>query len=310
MLLWHMAIDSEYRSGFVALAGRPNVGKSTLVNWLIGEKVAITSPTAQTTRNRLQAILTTPSAQIVLVDTPGIHKPHHLLGKRLVNSTYSIISDVDLVLLLFDGSVVPGRGDAFIVDLLSRQSLPVLVAINKWDQVGTGSAASTVLMLYRKLLNGIDWPLMHCSALKGDGCDELVTTIAHRLPIGPQLYPPEMISDQPKRLFLAELVREQVLLHTREEVPHSVAVNIDRLEEMSGHHGSQNCTAVFATIFVERRSQKGILIGRAGSMLGTIGKAARSQMQKLIAAPVYLKLFVKVVPDWRSKSVRLDELGY
>ena len=298
-----------FRSGFVALIGRPNVGKSTLVNQLIGDKIAITSPVAQTTRNRLRAILTTDDAQLILVDTPGIHKPHHLLGERLVRSARSAIGEVDQVLLLLEGCEAPGRGDAFIVQLLRQQSLPVQVLLNKWDLVPL-EQKDAAEAAYRELLVETNWPVHRCSALSGDGCPELVKAMSSLMPEGPQLYPADMVSDQPERLLMGELIREQVLLNTREEVPHSVAVSIDRIEEIPGKGKGNGRTAVLATVLVERKSQKGILIGKGGSMLKTIGQGARLQMQTLIDGPVYLELFVKVVPDWRSKPARLAELGY
>ena len=301
--------SKDHRSGFIALIGRPNVGKSTLVNQLVGEKVAITSPVAQTTRNRLRAILTTEDAQMVLVDTPGIHKPHHLLGERLVQSARSAIGEVDLVVLLLEGCERPGRGDAFIVNLLRQQPLPVLVALNKWDKVA-GDRQAESESAYSELLKETAWPIHRCSALSGEGCSALSSAMAAQLPLGPQLYPPEMVSDQPERVLMGELIREQVLLHTREEIPHSVAVTIDRVEELPAGAKGGGRTAVLATVMVERKSQKGILIGKGGAMLKTIGQGARLQMQTLIDGPVYLELFVKVVPDWRSKPARLAELGY
>ena len=212
-LMLSTPLPEDYRSGFVALIGRPNVGKSTLVNQLVGEKVAITSPVAQTTRNRLRAILTTEVAQMVLVDTPGIHKPHHLLGERLVQSARSAIGEVDLVVLLLEGCERPGRGDAFIVNLLRQQSLPVLVCLNKWDKVAPEREAEAEAA-YADLLEGTEWPLHRCSALSGDGCPDLTAVMATKLPLGPQLYPPDMVCDQPERILLGELIREQVLLHT------------------------------------------------------------------------------------------------
>ena len=303
------SMPEGFRSGFVALIGRPNVGKSTLVNQLIGDKIAITSPVAQTTRNRLRAILTTDEAQLILVDTPGIHKPHHLLGERLVRSARSAIGEVDQVLLLLEGNEAPGRGDAFIVQLLRQQSLPVQVLLNKWDLVPL-EQKDAADAAYRELLSETDWPVHRCSALSGDGCPELVKAMSSLMPEGPQLYPSDMVSDQPERLLMGELIREQVLLNTREEVPHSVAVSIDRIEEIPAKGKGNGRTAVLATVLVERKSQKGILIGKGGSMLKTIGQGARLQMQTLIDGPVYLELFVKVVPDWRSKPARLAELGY
>ena len=301
----------DYRSGFIALIGRPNVGKSTLVNRFIGEKVAITSPVAQTTRNRLRAILTTEMSQIVLVDTPGIHKPHHLLGERLVQSARKAIGEVDAVLVIFEGCFSPGRGDAFIVNLLKEQDLPVIVALNKWDLVPSENFQK-VEKEYQALIEGHSWPIHKCSAISGEGCSDLIDQLSQYLPHGPHLYPAGMISDQPQKILLAELIREQVLLHTREEVPHSVAVNIERIEEILPSKGKRSSprTAVLATIFVERKSQKGILIGKGGSMLKTIGSNARLQIQTLIHGPVYLELFVKIVPDWRRKPSRLSELGY
>jgi GTP-binding protein Era len=298
-----------FRSGFVALVGRPNVGKSTLLNQLVGEKVAITSPVAQTTRNRLRAILTTPAAQLVLVDTPGIHKPHHLLGERLVQSARGAIGEVDVVLLLVDGSQPAGRGDGFIVDLLARSRTPVHVALNKHDLVDPAEAEA-LAQSYRELLEGngerppLTWPLHPVSALTGSGTEALVEALAADLPEGPHLYPPDAVNDQPEQLLMAELIREQVLHHTREEVPHSVAVQIERIVDDGPR------TAVLATVLVERSSQKGILIGKGGRMLRDIGSGARLQMQKLIDGPVYLELFVKVVPNWRRSASRLAELGY
>ena len=299
-----------FRSGFVALIGRPNVGKSTLVNQLVGDKVAITSPVAQTTRNRLRAILTTTTAQLILVDTPGIHKPHHLLGERLVQSARAAIGEVDQVLLLLEGCEQPGKGDAFIVNLLQQHRLPVQVVLNKWDRVPVETRPEADAA-YRELLSATNWPLHHCSALSGEGCPDLVEAISAQMPEGPQLYPPDMVSDQPERLLMAELIREQVLTHTREEVPHSVAVQIERVEDMpSKGKGAKPRTAVLATVLVERKSQKGILIGKGGAMLKTIGQGARLQMQTLIDGPVYLELFVKVVPNWRTSAAKLNELGY
>jgi GTP-binding protein Era len=290
-----------FRSGFVALIGRPNVGKSTLLNQLVGEKVAITSPVAQTTRNRLRAILTTPAAQLVLLDTPGIHKPHHLLGERLVQSARGAIGEVDVVLLLVDGSEPAGRGDGFIVELLLHCRAPVHVALNKNDLVDP-ARAEELAQSYRELAG--EWPLHPVSALSGEGTEALVAALAADLPEGPHLYPPDAVSDQPEQLLLAELIREQVLHHTREEVPHSVAVQIERIVDDGPR------TAVLATVLVERSSQKGILIGKGGRMLKEIGSGARQQMQKLIDGPVYLELFVKVVPNWRRSAARLSELGY
>jgi GTP-binding protein Era len=235
------------------------------------------------------------------VDTPGIHKPHHLLGERLVQTARGAIGEVDLVLLLVDGSQPAGRGDGFIVELLSHARAPVHVALNKHDLVDPAQAAELEAS-YRELIP--DWPLHPVSALTGDGTSGLVEALSAALPEGPHLYPPDAVSDQPEQLLLAELIREQVLQHTREEVPHSVAVQIERIVDDGPR------TAVLATVLVERNSQKGILIGKGGRMLREIGSGARQQMQKLINGPVYLELFVKVVPNWRRSASRLAELGY
>ena len=299
-VLWSPTPEG-FRSGFVALIGRPNVGKSTLLNQLVGEKVAITSPVAQTTRNRLRAILTTATAQLVLLDTPGIHKPHHLLGERLVQTARNSIGEVDVVLALMDGSVPMGRGDQFVLDLLTQIRQPVLLGLNKQDLINPAEQQD-LFSSYQDALP--DAPLLPFSATTGDGCSALVEALEPLLPLGPMLYPAGTISDQPEKLLLAELIREQVLHLTREEIPHSVAVQIERLEEDGPR------TAILATVMVERSSQKGILIGKGGAMLKAIGTGARLQMQKVFDGPVYLELFVKVVPHWRQKPGRLAELGY
>jgi len=299
-VLWSPTPEG-FRSGFVALIGRPNVGKSTLLNQLVGEKVAITSPVAQTTRNRLRAILTTATAQLVLLDTPGIHKPHHLLGERLVQTARNSIGEVDVVLALMDGSVPLGRGDQFVLDLLKQIRQPVLLGLNKQDLVNP-EEQQELFNSYQDALP--EAPLLPFSATTGDGCSALVEALEPLLPLGTMLYPAGTISDQPEKLLLAELIREQVLHLTREEIPHSVAVQIERLEEDGPR------TAILATVMVERSSQKGILIGKGGAMLKAIGTGARLQMQKVFDGPVYLELFVKVVPHWRQKPGRLAELGY
>ncbi len=311
MMSFLESTTEDHRSGFVALIGRPNVGKSTLINKFVGEKVAITSSFAQTTRNRLRAILTTPKAQLVFVDTPGIHKPHHLLGERLVANSRKVIGEVDSILLILDGSQAPGKGDAFIFKLLKYQSRPILVVLNKWDVVDEKYREQRIEE-YKNLCENNDWPVFCISAVSGFGCQELIERIARSLPYGPFLYPAHMISDQPEKILLSELIREQVLLNTKEEIPHSVAVSIDSLEEVDlKKKGSiSKRIDVLATVLVERKSQKGILIGKGGRMLKTIGQGARLQMQKALNGPVYLELFVKVVPHWRSKPAKLAELGY
>lgn len=291
-----------FRSGFIGIIGRPNVGKSTLMNQLVGQKIAITSPVAQTTRNRLRGILTTDTAQFIFVDTPGIHKPHHQLGKILVQNAKTAINSVDVVLFVVDASTALGGGDRYIAEILQHTQTPVLVGLNKIDQLETLGTA--VDEKYHHLAESYQWPLILFSAQTGDGLDGLLQSLGDRLEPGPYYYPPDLVTDQPERFIMAELIREEILHVTREEVPHSVAVAIERVEELP------QITHVFATIHVERKSQKGILIGKGGSMLKTIGSAAREQMQKLIAGKVYLELFVKVRPKWRSSQLYLAELGY
>ncbi len=291
-----------YKSGFIGIIGRPNVGKSTLMNQLVGQKIAITSPVAQTTRNRLRGILTTPEAQMIFVDTPGIHKPHHQLGEVLVQNAQIAIKSVDVVLFVVDGSVEMGGGDRFIAELLHNTKTPVILGLNKIDQLAQDSPE--IDRSYNELAKPQNWPVVKFSALTGAGLENLQELLIENLEPGPYYYPPDLVTDQPERFIMGELIREQILLLTREEVPHSVAVTIEKVEEEPA------ITRVFAAINVERDSQKGILIGKKGSMLKAIGSAAREQIQKLIAGKIYLELFVKVEPKWRQSRSRLAELGY
>jgi len=322
---------SGFRSGFVGIIGRPNVGKSTLMNYLVGQKIAITSPIAQTTRNRLRGILTTPTVQIIFVDTPGIHKPHHQLGTVLVKNAQIAIHSVDVLLFVVDGSAAVGGGDRYIADLLTHSPVPVILGINKADQQSvdavvkaktqasegtdrqTNEAVVTQEPLginhpldsgYREMAAGQGWAIAKFSALTGEGLEPLQAQLIQHLELGPYYYPPDLVTDQPERFIMGELIREQILLLTREEVPHSVAVVIDAVQE------EPTITRVLATIHVERPSQKGIIIGKGGELLKAIGTAARLQMQKLIDGKVYLELFVKVQPKWRQSQTRLAELGY
>lgn len=291
-----------FRSGFVGIVGRPNVGKSTLMNALIGQKVAITSPVAQTTRNRLRGIFTGDQAQIIFVDTPGIHKPHHELGKILVKNARMAIASVDVTLFVVDSSTAAGRGDQFITQLLSQSDTPVILGLNKTDR--QPADAADLDASYHQIAQDRGWPVAKFSALEETGLGALMQSLTTHLDPGPYYYPPDLVTDQPERFIMGELIREQILLHTREEVPHSVAIAVDRVEEDTA------ITRVLATIHVERDSQKGILIGRKGSMLKTIGSAARQQIQKLVMGQVYLELFVKVVPRWRQSRSRLEDFGY
>ena len=300
---------TNYKSGFVTLLGRPNVGKSTLINKLIGEKITITSPIAQTTRNKLKGILTTKKSQIIFVDTPGIHKPHHLLGEKLVKSAKSSIEGVDLILLIFDSYKPPGRGDEYIRDFLLMNKSKFIVVLNKWDLVKQDEKKLR-LNQYKEIFQDKLLTFSKISALTGDGSDQLISLIESYLPNGPMLYPQDIISDHPLSTIFSELIREQVLLNTREEIPHSVAVKIEKIQEVKKQNNLNNLTAILATIVVEKKSQKGILIGKKGAMLKVIGQSARINMKKLIDGPIYLELFVKVIPNWRKKESKLIELGY
>lgn len=291
-----------YKSGFIGIIGRPNVGKSTLMNSLVGQKIAITSPVAQTTRNRLRGIFTSPTAQMIFVDTPGIHKPHHQLGEVLVKNARIAIDSVDVVLFVVDGSQVAGGGDRFIVEILSQTATPVILGLNKIDQ--RSADPQLIDSSYTQLAAPYQWQIVQFSALTNEGLSTLQQVISDHLEPGPYYYPPDLVTDQPERFIMGELIREQILMLTREEVPHSVAITIDKVEEVP------TITRVFATIHVERDSQKGIVIGKGGAMLKAIGSAAREQIQKLIAGKVYLELFVKVQPKWRQSRLRLSELGY
>lgn len=291
-----------FKSGFIGIIGRPNVGKSTLMNLLVGQKIAITSPVAQTTRNRLRGILTTEKAQIIFVDTPGIHKPHHRLGEVLVKNAQAAIQSVDVLVFLVDASQEAGGGDRFIVELLENTKTPVILGLNKSDQQPQNY--QFIDDSYIQIAQSFNWPFVKFSALTGEGIVALQDLLISKLELGPYYYPPDLVTDQPERFIMGELIREQILLLTREEVPHSVAVTIEQVEEAA------TITRVWATIHVERDSQKGILIGKGGGMLKAIGSAAREQMQKLIAGKIYLELFVKVQPKWRQSRLRLAEFGY
>jgi GTPase len=293
-----------FKSGFVGIVGRPNVGKSTLMNQLVGQKIAITSPIAQTTRNRLRGILTLPTAQIIFVDTPGIHKPQHELGNVLVKNARIAIDSVDVLLFVVDGSVEAGGGDRYIVNLLSQSTIPIVLGINKADQQPAAAAAEAIDQSYRQIAEAHGWQIAKFSALTGTGIEPLQAQLVEQLEPGPYYYPPDFVTDQPERFIMGELIREQILALTREEVPHSVAVTVDQVEE------DVTITRILATIYVERASQKGILIGKGANMLRAIGTGARQQIQKLVMGKVYLELFVKVQPKWRQSRMQLADLGY
>ncbi len=292
-----------FKSGFISIIGRPNVGKSTIMNELVGQKIAITSPVAQTTRNRLRGILTTDTAQLIFIDTPGIHKPHHELGKVLVKNATEAIAQADAILFVVDSSTPAGGGDRFIAKLLEKIQIPVILGLNKGD-LQTTKDVEYLDESYTQLAIGKNWPAIKFSALTQQGLKTLSEGLIANLETGPYYYPPDLVTDKAERFIMGELIREQILLHTRAEIPHSVAITIEKIEQTS------KLTRVFASINVERDSQKGILIGKKGNMLKEIGSKSRQQIQKLIEGDVYLELFVKVQPKWRQSRLRLAEFGY
>lgn len=297
-----------FRSGFVAVVGRPNVGKSTLLNKLVGHKVAIVSDKPQTTRNRIHCILTQPDAQIVFLDTPGIHKPLHKLGEYMVQTALRTLNEVDAILFVVDASEPPGRGDEFIAGHLQKADAPVILVANKidlWEDAPEEKGRKqAILDDYAKLGEYIT--VLPVSALEGDGLDKLVDLVVGLLPEGPKYYPDDWVTDHPEQFIMAELIREQILLLTREEIPHATAVVIEQVEARE----DRDLIDVWATIYVERPSQKGIVIGRNGAMLKQVGKVAREEIEALLGSQVNLQLWVKVKDDWRERAGSLSDLGY
>ena len=291
---------TAFHSGFVAVVGRPNVGKSTLVNRLVGEKVAIVSDKPQTTRNRILAVLNRPDGQIVLFDTPGIHKPMHRMNERMVEAAVGSLGQVDLALWLVDVTEDYGPGDRYVKDVLARAGKPVILGLNKIDLVPKPRLLP-LIDRYRQLLDFAE--IVPISGLKGDNVERLAERLVAHLPEGERLYPEDFLTDQPERFFVAEMVREQILRHTREEIPYSTAVIIDSFKE------AQPVMRIEASILVERQSQKGILIGRGGAMLKAIGSAARREIEAFLGTKIYLGLFVKVREGWREDPAMLDEMG-
>jgi len=291
---------TAFHSGFVAVVGRPNVGKSTLVNRLVGEKVAIVSDKPQTTRNRILAVLNRPEGQIVLFDTPGIHKPMHRMNERMVEAAVGSLGQVDLALWLVDVTEDYGPGDRYVRDVLARAGKPVILGLNKIDLVPKPRLLPLIDQ-YRRLLDFAE--IVPVSGLKGDNVERLAERLVAHLPEGERLYPEDFLTDQPERFFVAEMIREQILRHTREEIPYSTAVLIDSFKE------GTPVVRIEASILVERQSQKGILIGRGGAMLKAIGSAARREIEAFLGTKIYLGLFVKVREGWREDPSMLDEMG-
>jgi len=290
-----------FKSGFVAIIGRPNAGKSTLVNTLVGRKVAIVSPRPQTTRSRIQGILNRDDAQIVLIDTPGIHKPENVLNRQMMDELSDALKGVDMLSLIVDASAEFGAGDRFALEWVRRFHGPVFLLLNKVDRVNK----PLLLPLIDRYHHAFDFAeIFPISALTGEGCFDVVKGWLARLPEAPPHFPQDQFTDQPERFLAAELVREKAILATREEVPHAIAVLVDSFEE------SSELIKIRATIYVERDGQKGILIGKGGETIKKIGTHARKELESILGAHIFLELFVKVQPNWRQNAAIVRQLDW
>ena len=303
-------MSDNFKSGFVSIIGRPNVGKSTLVNQLVHNKVSIISPKAQTTRNKIQGILTTENEQIIFIDTPGIHKAKNKLGEFMNKESFSSLSDCDCVLLLVDANEEFGRGDEYVIDVLKKlvaneRESKVFLVFNKIDIIKDKKALMERVIKYNEIYKFAK--VFYISALNGDNLDILLDAIIDYLPNGPMYYPLDQISDHPETFIISEIIREKVLKLTQEEVPHSVSCYV---ESMKHNDKNPDLIDIMATIVVERTSQKKIIIGKGGSMIKEIGTLARKDIVMLLGNKVYLELFVKVIEDWRNSQYQLKSLGY
>jgi GTP-binding protein Era len=291
------------KAGFVSLVGRPNAGKSTLLNRFVGQKVAIVSDKPQTTRHRIVGVRNTPGGQIVFIDTPGIHKPMHRMNRRMVDAATSTLREVDVAVLVVDASVPPGGGDRFVHDLVTAAKVPAILALNKVDSIRKPALLPLIADYGR---TGEFRAIVPVSALSGDGVDRLEQEILEALPAGEALYPDEYLTDQTERTLTAELIREKVLRYTRDELPYTTAVLVEQFEEPEQPGG---LTRIFASILVDHASQKPIVLGRGGDMIKRIGTDARKDLEEMLGGKVYLDLHVKVRQDWRDDERMLDEMG-
>lgn len=299
--------ENRKKSGFVTLIGRPNVGKSTLMNQLIGQKIAITSDKPQTTRNRIRAILTDERGQIIFVDTPGIHKAKNKLGQYMVSVAEKTLREVDIVLWLVEPSTFIGAGERYIAQQLAKIKTPVILVINKVDTVNKTEILA-VIDAYKDILNFTE--IVPVSAIKGDNTGELVKVIFDYLPYGPIYYDEDTVTDQPERQIVAELIREKALHFLDEEIPHGIAVSIEQMAERRKENNEKDIIDIHATIICEKDSHKGIIIGKGGSMLKKIGTHARIEIENLLDCQVNLQLWVKVKKDWRDSDFLLKNYGY
>lgn len=297
----------SFRSGFVSIIGRPNAGKSTLLNALVGEKVAIVTHKPQTTRHRIQGYVNVkggkgrPPGQIVLIDTPGVHKPDSPLGSRMMREVNAALEERDVVLLIVDATQPFGKGDEFVIELLKKVTSPVVLLLNKIDVIEK-SKLLEIIDRYSKLRDFAE--IIPISATKRKGLDELIDAVIKRLPEGPRYFEKDQITDQPERVLVAEMIRERVLIETGQEVPYASAVKIESFEQ------GDRLTRIAAAIYCEREGQKAILIGKGGAMLKRIGTSARKQIERLLGTKVFLELFVKVRQNWRSSEAALDDLDW
>lgn len=293
--------NEHFKSGFVAVVGRPNVGKSTMINALIGDKIAIVSDKAQTTRNRIICVYTDKEKQIVFMDTPGVHKPKHKLGEFMVDAAIASLKETEAVLFVVAGNEKRGPGDDFIIEQLRKVKVPVFLVVNKIDTLKKDELIAAIASYGDFDFSGV----IPISAKDKENLPELLKVLGEYLPEGPQYFPEDMITDQPERLIISDIVREKILLATRDEIPHAIAVDVDEMKTRP-----DGTTYIRATIYCERDSQKGIIIGNKGALLRKIGAEARVDIERLLATKVYLDLWVKVKKDWRNKSGMLSELGY
>lgn len=302
-------MDKNFKSGFVAIIGRPNVGKSTLLNQILGQKIVITTDKAQTTRKRIKGILTTKEGQIVFVDTPGVHKPLNKFGEFMLDEAKVAVPDADLVIFLVDGSEPAGKGDKWIAEnILSQVKSPILIVLNKMDKIKNIEKAEENKASYIKLFDNSQLTI-HCAPIKvsaktGRNKDTLLENIMKFLPQGEMFYPEDVVTEETMRDVAQEIVREKILLNTKDEIPHSVAVLIEKYEE------NENIDRIYASIYCETKSQKGILIGKGGSLLKKIGTEARLELEKIVEKKVYLELNVKIEKDWRKNNKSLKNFGY
>lgn len=291
------------KSGFVAIIGRPNVGKSTLLNQILGQKIVITTDKAQTTRKRIKGIYTNKEGQIVFVDTPGVHKPLNKLGEFLLDEAKIAVPDADVILFLVDGSESAGKGDKWIAQHLLQTKIPIVIVMNKVDKVKKPEKVEENLLSYKTLFEE-NLPVVRISAKTGRNIDTLMNNIFKKLPEGEALYPEDVVTEETMRDLTEEIIREKILLNTSDEIPHSVAVKVTNYQE------KEEIDKIYATIYCEQKSQKGILIGKGGSLLKKIGTEARLELEKIVEKKVYLQLEVKVEKDWRKKQNILKNFGY